>query len=219
VRWDSGWGYKKNKHFWDAIQKYGWHSFDHEILFSDLAPEEAYLKEQEMIQKYESCDYRKGYNNSSGGECGALGCTGERHHMYEKHHTPETIERIREKKRGIPWSGKRRQAIMEAYDSERRRTVAYRTIVGYNKGKPHSEEWRLKIAESNRGQKRSQETKNRLSETHKIPVIQLSRDGEFIREWDCAKTAAAELNVQAGHISKVCKNQRKTAGGFVWKYK
>ncbi len=219
IRWDSGWGYQRNKHFWDAIQKYGWHSFDHEVLFDGLSPDEAFLKEQELISLYDSCDYRKGYNCSVGGEFGAVGVCGERHHMFGKHHTEETKAKLRAKSTGRVWSEECRIAALNGYSIERRRDVARKTIVGYNKGKSFSAEHKRKIAESNRGQKRSDETRKRVSEAHKIPVLQLTREGEFVREWGSAKEAAEALSIQPGHISKVCKKQRKTAGGFVWQYK
>lgn len=38
-RWQNGLGYRRNKHFWDAILKYGWDNFDHLILYSGLRKE------------------------------------------------------------------------------------------------------------------------------------------------------------------------------------
>lgn len=217
-RWDSGWGYQKNKHFWDAIQKYGWSGFDHEILASGLPPEEAFAKEQELILEYGSMDYRKGYNMTPGGETGPC-LSGVSHPMYGKHHTPEARAKMSATRLGIPWSGERREACMSSYTAEQRREVALRTIAGYNEGRAFTDEHRRKIAESNRGLKRSSETRKRVSEAHMKPVLQLTKAGVFLREWPCAKVAAEALSIQAGHISKVCKNQRKTAGGFVWQYK
>ena len=40
-RWQSGIGYVGNTHFANAIKKYGWKNFKHEILFSGLTIEEA----------------------------------------------------------------------------------------------------------------------------------------------------------------------------------
>lgn len=217
-RWDSGWGYQRNKHFWDAIQKYGWDGFDHEVLFWGLSPEEAFDKERKLIVEYCSRDYRKGYNVSPGGETGPC-LSGENHPMYGKHHTTESRKKISDSKRGIPWSEERRRASMSGLSVQRRREIALRTIAGYNKGKVWDAESNRKRSESNRGQKRSEQTRKNVSEAHKIPVVQLTSDGKVVCEWDCAKTAGESLGVQPGHISKVCRNQRKTAGGFVWRYK
>ena len=48
LRWGyQGCGYKpdkndsQNRHFWNAIQKYGWNSFSHKILEQNLTKEEA----------------------------------------------------------------------------------------------------------------------------------------------------------------------------------
>ena len=139
--------------------------------------------------------------------------------MYGKHHTLESKAKMSASKKGIPYSPERYRTFLENLDRNELRERAYRTIVGYNTGKHFSDEHRQKIAESNRGLKRSEETRKRVGESHKKPILQFSRDGEFIKEWDCGKSASAELNIQAAHISKACKNQRKTAGGFIWSYK
>lgn len=75
-RWGKdGNGYKQHKYFYQAIQKYGWDNFEHIILYNNIAPEEAYLLEQQLIQKYHSNDRKYGYNLSIGGEKGSLGIT------------------------------------------------------------------------------------------------------------------------------------------------
>lgn len=68
VRWQNGKGYRKNKHVSDAINKYGWDSFDHRILYSGLTNAEACDLEQKMIAKYGTQDKTKGYNITDGGE-------------------------------------------------------------------------------------------------------------------------------------------------------
>lgn len=81
-RWDYGHGYKNNKHFWNAIVKYGWKNIRHEILLDGLTKEQAEQKEIEFIAKYKSniCEY--GYNRDNGGTC--IGS-----------HSAETKEKIR----------------------------------------------------------------------------------------------------------------------------
>lgn len=67
-RWLSGGkGYKENTHFWNAIQKYGWDNFEHNILASDLSVLEACDMEIELIAKYDLTNPDKGYNHTSGG--------------------------------------------------------------------------------------------------------------------------------------------------------
>ncbi len=72
-RWNSGKGYMTNKHFYNAILKYGWDNIKHEILFTDLNKEEACQKEIELIAEYKSNDPKFGYNISSGGEVSSAG--------------------------------------------------------------------------------------------------------------------------------------------------
>ncbi len=73
VRWKNGHGYQSNLHFHNAILKYGWDNFKHEILFQDLSKEDACKKEIELIAKYKSNNSEHGYNRSSGGEHGSEG--------------------------------------------------------------------------------------------------------------------------------------------------
>lgn len=64
--------YRNNKHFYDAIQKYGWDNIKHEILYTDLTKEEAEVKEIELIAKYKSNDPKFGYNIRTGGSRGGI---------------------------------------------------------------------------------------------------------------------------------------------------
>ena len=66
-RWGSGYNYDYNDHLFNAIKKYGWENFSHEILFSELSREDAMAKEIELIAFYDSANRNKGYNVSPGG--------------------------------------------------------------------------------------------------------------------------------------------------------
>ena len=50
-RWRNGCGYKKNIHFYRAILKYGWDSFEHNILYSNISEEDAKRFERLLIEK------------------------------------------------------------------------------------------------------------------------------------------------------------------------
>ena len=67
-RFDNGYGYKySNKEFWEDINKYGWNSFEHIVLHSNLSREEVSKKEEELVKKYDSTNPIKGYNKIDGG--------------------------------------------------------------------------------------------------------------------------------------------------------
>ena len=76
-------------------------------------------------------------------------------------------------------------------------------------GKHHSEESKKKMSESKTG--------NHNSPTK--PVIQFSKDGEFIAEYPSTMEAERQTGCNQGHICKCCKGKRKSCGGFIWKYK
>ena len=70
-RWGKdGKGYKENHHFWNAIQKYGWDNFKHEIVASELSLDDACTKEKELIRMYNATDPNFGYNHTDGGQAG-----------------------------------------------------------------------------------------------------------------------------------------------------
>ena len=78
----------KNSRFYNAILKYGWEGFSHEILEDNLTVEEACTREQFYIREWKTQQREFGYNISPGGNGG---------HVYEnhprgmlgKHHTDE----------------------------------------------------------------------------------------------------------------------------------
>ena len=67
-RWVGGRGYKDNPHFNNAIIKYGWDSFIHDVVFDELSRNEAIELEKLLIATFRSQDQRFGYNMTSGGD-------------------------------------------------------------------------------------------------------------------------------------------------------
>lgn len=119
-RWNNGKGYKYNKHFYNAIQKYGWDNFEHDILIENLTEEEAKLVEQKYIKLYDSCNPKNGYNISPGGDTLSLATReklsirtrgkknpmygisrfGEKNPMYGKKHKNSTKNKISKANKG-----------------------------------------------------------------------------------------------------------------------
>ena len=51
------------------------------------------------------------------------------------------------------------------------------------------------------------------------PVLQYDLLGNFIREWPSMIKVEEELGIDQGNISHCCIGNRKSAGGFIWKFK
>lgn len=50
-------------------------------------------------------------------------------------------------------------------------------------------------------------------------VLQYTKEGDFVQEWNCISDAEKKYSIAHGKISAVCKGKRKSAGGYIWKYK
>ena len=53
----------------------------------------------------------------------------------------------------------------------------------------------------------------------KKPILQFTEEGEFIREWDSLKSATEYYHVSKGCLSPSLSKRRKTAIGYIWRYK
>jgi group I intron endonuclease len=105
VRWGkNGERYKNSSdsHFWNAIKKYGWNNFKHEILFEELNFSDALKKEFEVSKKFNTTNRKFGYNNTvgRGGNFNISeesrkrysdATTGEKNPMYGKKHSRESV--------------------------------------------------------------------------------------------------------------------------------
>ena len=77
-RWGkNGYNYKSNKHFWNAIQKYGWDNIQHEVVADNLTESEAKNFEILLIKKLESQSPMHGYNITKGGDGGGYNISEE----------------------------------------------------------------------------------------------------------------------------------------------
>lgn len=59
---------------------------------------------------------------------------------------------------------------------------------------------------------------SRQKDHKNVAVVQLSMDGEFIKEYASATTAANELGLQQSLISACCNGRRKSTGGYRWAF-
>ena len=54
---------------------------------------------------------------------------------------------------------------------------------------------------------------------HSIPILQFTKDGTLIKEWPSLREAWRQLGISCQNICACLKGYRKSAGGFVWRYK
>ena len=138
-RWGNGTGYGNRNRISRAIQKYGWDSFTHEILFENLTKEEACQKEIELIAEYKSNNPEFGYNITAGGE----GFSGVKH-------SQATKDKISKTKTGKP-SNKKDFSVSIETRQKISKTLKERgyTHPAWNKGIPMKEETKQKLREIN----------------------------------------------------------------------
>lgn len=84
--------------------------------------------------------------------------------------------------------------------------------------KPHTKEWNEHISQSHIGDKNPMYGKRGKEIHNSKPVDQYTKDGIFIKRWDCQRDILRELHISVSHICSVCNGKRKTTGGYIWKY-
>lgn len=202
-RWGySGESYQHSTKFINAIRKYGWDNFEH-IVLCRTNRERAIIIEKTMIAYYKRLGIS--YNLCDGGE--GTSCISEEnrraisermkanHPMKGKHHTAEARAKISE-------AGRRR-----VYTMEQKRQLAEAAKIG-------------REIMRNRGWWMSEEGKKKTAMRFSRPVLQLDKNGNIINEFSSAKEADEFYSSGKGHhISDVCNGKRKTAYGYIWKYK
>lgn len=202
-RWRNGKGYENNSHFWNAIQKYGWDNFTHEIIADGLTQIEAEEMEKRLVKELKSTDKKVGYNVALGG------------HVQSE----ESRRKIGETRRmrGIPspTKGQKISAETKAKISKAR--------IGMKRNYPlteieseHRRQSKLGIKNPNYGKPLNPELKQMLINNNSKAVIQIA-EGQEIRH-KSATEAGRLLGIFPGNITRVCKGQRETAGGFRWRY-
>lgn len=90
-----------------------------------------------------------------------------------------------------------------------------------NKGKELSEDHRNKISESTKGRispRKGIKVLESTLEKKRVKIVQLTLDDTIIKIWDSLSDASETLKITIGNISSTCKGNRKTCGGYKWKY-
>ena len=211
---------KKNYYFYNSINKYGIENFEIIELEKCSSIEELKEKEKIWIAIYNSANRNYGYNSTLGGE-GLIPNEetrrnlseinkGSKNPMYGKHPTKETIKKMSEAN-----AGSKNHFFGKTHTEE-----SIKKMSDAHKGKKLSEEHRKKIARGNLGKIVSEETRKKMSEKqkNKKSILQYDKENNLIKQWDSFHEITKFTKIHFQNILKVCKNKRKTAGGYIWKY-
>lgn len=195
----SRWGkdgknyYNKCPRFWNAIQKYGWDLFEHEIIKDNLTKEEACALEIKLISEYKTQDKEFGYNILEGGDA------------------PSMTDDVREKMSKAMQGNK--NGLGHLCSEEKKKKISKA-----QKGRKFSKEHREKISLAKKGRPHkppSEETRKKISDAHKkTPIFCAELNQTFCSIQNCAK----ELQLSATAICACCKGRTKSVHGYHFQY-
>lgn len=201
-RWSNGLGYCQQSLFYNAIKKYGWDNFKHEVLLCNLTKEQAEMFEVELIKYYKSNNRKFGYNQSIGGEFGAKGVK-QNKEFYRNRNVTMQIPIIcldtKEKFVSVKEASKKlnldHRHISRVLTKQRKSTggLHFEYLDKYNK----NNEYDLSPG---------------ITKPKKIICLNTGQIFPSITQ------ASKELNLELSAIAKVCKGKRKFVKGFIFKY-
>ena len=175
-----------------AIKKYGWDSFQKEILFTGLTSDEADQKEKELIKEYRE----KGecYNICSGGK----GVPGAREHKVCQYSLDGEYIKT--------WN-----TIKEACEALYGNKNIEANIVRCCQGRGHRAYGYIwKYAES--------DNEIKPVTPYRAPVCQFTKDGCLIATYSTIRAASQATGIGETSIGNNLRGWSKSAGGFSWKF-
>lgn len=191
-RWRvNGNGYRPQKLVYRAIQKYGWDNIEHIVIAENLSAFDAGELEKSIIAKYNTTDFRYGYNQSVGGENSPIGVK----------RSDETRKRLSQSHLGQKCWNKGKHLSDET--KEKLRNV--------NLGKILDESVKRKISTKNKGIKPSALAISNATKSCSKAVIRICDNAYF----KSATIASSQTGVPLNTITRHCRNEVKKPR---WKY-
>lgn len=246
-RWRNGKGYLTQKNggflqpkFANAIIKYGWENFSHEILFEFETLDDATKKETELISEYDSIE--NGYNEIMTNKNSYIKdesfkqklsekYSGEGNPMFGKHHTEEFKKELSKMNSGKnnPMYGRKlsEETKMKISEASKRRWSAIprtkkekiikeRKHVNPMQGKHHSEKTKKLISQQKLGKKNLRRSENIQGENNpKAKAVYCIEDKKLFMTM---KEAGKVYGVTGPTISLACYNPKRTAAKRHWRF-
>lgn len=188
-------GTHDNDYLQKSWNKYGGENFKFYILEQC---EEIQLDEKEIfyINLYNTLNRDCGYNLKSGGQnCG----------VKASNYVREKLSDSVKKSYNSELKNKRKEDALKQWSNPEIKEK----ILGSNNGmygKHHSGETRIKMSEKKKGRP--------SPKRNPIPVLCV----ELNKKFDCSAEAGKQMSLNGSSILEVCKGNRKTCGGFHWKF-
>ena len=120
--------------------------------------------------------------------------------------------------KGVPMSDANKKALIEAHKGIPLSEEHKKAISDAKKGVPLSEATKKAMSEAHKGIPLSEEHKKAIGKARSKKILQFTKYGEFIKEWQSAHEAHRELGISQGNICACCNGKRKYASGYIWRY-
>lgn len=201
-RWEKGKGYRRHPHFWNAINKYGWDNFEHDILLSDISLDDANTLERMLIRVWKLQNPRYGYNMQSGGKDYAT-------------LSEDIKKKISDSNKGRTFSEEHRRNISE---SKKNRPLTEKElehlekIKYWNKGRKFTEEHRQNLSKSLKGRIFTEEHKENIRKSRKGQHTEKQKEAlKIVCENNKGRkhTEEAKEKIRIGNKGKVKTNSIK----------
>ena len=245
---NSGRLQSKQPKLYNAIKKYGFggilKNIIEEINAESLQDLQTLMNEKEIYYISEFNSINNGYNISFGGNQGRLGIKETEEQIQKKRDVWTEEKRLLQSEKFKGENNPRYGSIEKTYSKEVNQydtsgkfiktwesAAQIEQELGYNAqniGKVCLEKlltaydfiWKFNNGSiDNIIPIESKQGKQSKKGINSIAVLQYSKDGTFIKEFPSIKAAEEDLNIEHSNISACAKGKRKTAGGFIWKYK
>lgn len=211
-RSQNGNGYNTQRLFWNAIQKYGWENFEHDILEDNLTHDEACEREQYYIRLYKSNIRKFGYNVTSGGD----GCKdrGKQIAQIKNGSIVNVFSSEKDASKKLKMShGSIGNYVNDGVEHGGYilKTISFEKYLEYKNQENEKDlySFRNNIFDENTNKQIEKNKKGRIS------ICKYSLDGKFIEKYD-GINEAGELN----NTSNICYaiKHNAQAGGYMWRY-
>ena len=211
-RWRNGKGYNSNIYFSNAVEKYGWDNFKHEIIAENLSEKDAKLLEIRLIKEFKSDNRQFGYNITKGGDPCNKGLSDE----------DRKIHRYESQKK---WQEKNKEKHMEyrrKYDKSEKRKAYVNALNKTEKRKEHRREYMREYRKTHREEIRQitkkSRKKNHPYDSRKKGVLVYDKSMKLLYEFDSLKSASETLGYHKNNVSEFLRG-KKNCVKYIFRYK